>query len=568
MRQLCAPDRIADFQTLIDETINEDITYQSQPLDLRNQRTYAVKVLQAVNVRNGNLLTSPFSLGSMAYSMWLGKHIKKRTPMRISLSQTSVVSPFRAFGACVDLDGLPEQHELALEMKYEPARQYYIRIAASELEERDRLPDVFINQYRRKTFLECQTLDLLKWNQKIADSHHEVLQMSDRTIQELIDRVRGDVSPLFKICEAIALLDMIAAFAQLVTTQDYCRPELTKTLAIKSGRHPIREKAHQEKFVPNDAYATQQSRFQIITGCNMSGKSTYIRSLALMAIMAQIGSFVPATYASFPIFHQLFARVSMDDNIEANVSTFAAEMRETAFILRNIDERSMVIIDELGRGTSTRDGLCIAIAVAEALVNSRALVWFATHFRDLAKILAERNGVVNLHLAVEMGEADNMTMLYKISNGCVTEEHYGIALAKVVGIPPRVIQVAEEVSSTLARNMEKRKKSSRTIALARRRKLVLSLREQLIQAKEGNMQGKVLGSWMKKLQDEFVIRMSAIDVEVAAASDEESEDEQEELDDSIDLVRDRVRRESTSGSTGGAYMMTGALQAGDSGESS
>jgi DNA mismatch repair protein MSH4 len=157
------------------------------------------------------------------------------------------------------------------------------------------------------------------------------------------------------------------------------------------------------KFIPNDVYATQQSRFQIITGCNMSGKSTFIRSVALLSIMAQVGSFVPASSASFPILHNLFARVGMDDSIESNVSTFAAEMREIAFILRNLEMRSMAIVDELGRGTSTRDGLAIAIAIAEALVDSRALVWFATHFKDLATILSERNGVICLHLAVEVG---------------------------------------------------------------------------------------------------------------------------------------------------------------------
>ena len=386
--------------------------------------------------------------------------------------------------------------------------------------------------------------------------------MSDRSIQDLIDRVREDIAPLFKICEAIALLDMITSFASLVTTHDYCRPELTQTLAIKSGRHPIREKAHQEKFIPNDAYATQQSRFQIITGCNMSGKSTYIRSLALMAVMAQTGSFVPATYASFPIFHQLFARISIDDSIEANVSSFAAEMRETAFILRNVDERSMVIIDELGRGTSTRDGLCIAIAIAEALIDSRALVWFATHFRDLAKILAERNGVVNLHLAVDMTESDKMTMLYKISNGYVQEEHYGIALAKVLDFPPDVIKVAEEVSKTLTRNAEKKKKSSKTLALARRRKLVLSLREQLVQAKEGNMQGNVLALWLKKLQDEFVNRMSAIDAEIAAASEEEESGEEEVAAKHARsmALEHRGRDRADSLKREGPYMMTGALQ--------
>ena len=447
-------------------------------------------------------------------------------------------------------------------MKYDTARQYYIRIDASELEERS-LPEVFINVFRKKNIIECQTLDLLKWNQKIIDSHHEVLQMSDRGIQQLIDQIRQNMAPLFKISDAIALLDMIASFAQLVTTQDYSRPELTQALAVKNGRHPIREKIYPEKYIPNDAYATQQNRFQIITGCNMSGKSTYIRSLALMAVMAQIGSFVPASYASFPMFHQLFARVSMDDCIEANVSTFAAEMRETAFILRNVDKRSMVIIDELGRGTSTRDGLSIAIAVAEALVDSQAFVWFATHFRDLPKILAERNGVVNLHLSVDMGAADKMKMLYKVASGAGREEHYGIALARVVNLPSDVIRIAQEVSDRLTSNMEKRKKHSRTILLARRRKLILSLRELLVQAQEGKMQGKVLATWMKKLQDEFVNRMAALDADVAAAA-EESEDEQDKgLTAPSTCSRPSSQGEpigNTQWSPEQRYEMTGALQ--------
>ena len=397
--------------------------------------------------------------------------------------------------------------------------------------------------------------------------------MSDRSVQELIENLREVIGPLFKISNAIALLDVTASFAQLVTTQDYCRPELTRTLAIKSGRHPIREKIDTEKFVPNDAYATRQSRFQIITGCNMSGKSTYIRSIALMAVMAQIGCFVPATYASFPIFHQLFARISMDDNIEANVSSFAAEMRETAFILRNIDDRSMVIVDELGRGTSTRDGLSIAIAVAEAFVESGAFVWFATHFRDLAKVLAERSGVVNLHLSVEMGKVDEMKMLYKIANGAVEEEHYGLALARVVDLPPDVLRVAEQVSKKLASNMEKRKKNPKTIALVRRRKLILSLREQLVQAHEGNMEGKVLATWLQKLQDEFVNRMAAIDAEVASALDET-----EDSDIGTDIEADVPRQRPSTSQDGGEeeeeedssgrmdhspeprYEMTGALQ--------
>ncbi|KAL8687009.1 MAG: hypothetical protein Q9218_006697 [Villophora microphyllina] len=532
INELCAPERIVDVQTLIDETINEDITYQSQPLDLRNQRTYAIK-----SGVNGLLDVA---------------------------RQTYKEANADAYQLITDLG---QTYSIALEMKYDTARQFYIRIATSELEERN-LPEVFINAFRRKTYIECQTLDLLKLNQKIIDSHHEVLQMSDRSIQDLIDKVREDIAPLFKTCEAIALLDMIASFAQLVTVQDYCRPELTDTFAVKSGRHPIREKIHAEKFIPNDAYATQQSRFQIITGCNMSGKSTYIRSLAIMTVMAQIGCFVPAMYASFPIRHQLFARVPSDDSIEANVSTFASEMRETAFILRNIDKRSMVIIDELGRGTSTRDGLTIAIAIAEALIESKALVWFVTHFRELAHILSERNGVVNLHLAVDISEnSDKMTMLYKITNGCVQETHYGIAMAKVAGLPADVIDVATKVSTKLAQNTERKKKNSKSIALARRRRLILGLREQLKQAQDGNMQGKVLGMWLKKLQDEFVRRMAAIDEEVENLENDEILDIEDGIDDgdgaSVDttnddasLVHDIPGAPTVSH---GVYKMSGAL---------
>jgi DNA mismatch repair protein MSH4 len=304
------------------------------------------------------------------------------------------------------------------------------------------------------------------------------------------------------------------------------RPQLTDTMAIQAGRHPIREKFQREKYIPNDVYATQQTRFQIITGCNMSGKSTYIHSIALMSVMAQIGSFVPANYASFSVLHQLFARVSMDDSIEANISTFASEMRETAFILRNIDPRSMAIIDELGRGTSTRDGLAIALAIAEAFVESRALVWFVTHFRDIATIMAERNGVINLHLAVNMSEVDYITMLYKIAEGVVQDEHYGLRLAKVVPLPPKIFEVAESVSARLESHVARRKKISTAVLHERKRKLILNLKEHLTQAKSGSMQGEVLGGWLKELQEEFVIRMSAIDAEAAHVVEEsEAEDD-------------------------------------------
>ncbi len=413
-----------------------------------------------------------------------------------------------------------DENEISLEIKYDPARQFFITFPASELEERE-LPAIFINVFRRKGKIECQTLELVKLNQKIADAHNEVIMMSDRSIQDLIEDVRTEIQPLFKISESIAMLDMTASFAQLVTTQDYVRPDLTDTLAIKAGRHPVKERIQREKYVPNDVYATQQNRLQIITGCNMSGKSTYIRSVALMASMAQIGCFVPAQYASFPMTHQLFARISSDDSIEANVSTFAAEMREIAFILRNVERRSLVIVDELGRGTSTADGLAVAIAIAEALLESRAYVWFITHFRDLPRILEERSGVVNLHLAVDIApDASQMKMLYKISDGYEREKFYGILLARVVDLPGDVIEVATEVSNALHERNEARKSNKAFLAIVRRRKLILSLREQLIQAKNGLLEGGALSHWLRRLQNELIVRMAAIDAEAAQATGE------------------------------------------------
>lgn len=479
IRNLCSAENIDPVRELITDALNEDTTYAKQPLDLRNQRTYAVH-----SGVNGLL-----DVARQTYKEAMTDALQHITD-------------------------LAEEHNLPLQTKFDNPRQFYVRLRAEELEARD-LPAIFINIFRKKDNIECQTLELLKRNQKIADAHTEVILMSDETVQALIADVRQHMGSLFRICEGVAMLDMLASFAHLVSTQDYVRPQLSDTLAIRAGRHPIREKIQEAKFVPNDVYATQQKRFQIITGCNMSGKSTYIRSVALMQVMAQVGSFVPAQYASFPIIRQLFARVSLDDNIEANVSTFAAEMREAAFILRNIDGQSMAIVDELGRGTSTRDGLAIAIAIAEALIESRALVWFVTHFRDLPKILAERNGVVNLHLAVDNNQDEKMEMLYRVSSGAVQDQHYGLKLARVIPLPLDVIEHAELVSATLDQAMQRKKSEGTSLAIivARKRRLLLNLKEHLAQAKDGSMDDEDLTQWLKDLQREFVVRMSALNDE-------------------------------------------------------
>lgn len=247
----------------------------------------------------------------------------------------------------------------------------------------------------------------------------------------------------------------------------------------------------------------------------MSGKSTYIRAIALLQIMAQVGCFVPAEYASFNIVHNIFTRMSMNDSVEASLSTFSVEMREMAFILRNVDSKSMVIVDEVGRGTSTRDGLAIAIAIAEALIQSKAATWFATHFIELAQVLTDRPGVLNLHLASSCVAADDgiphMTMLYKAKKGPENDElNYRINLAKAIGLPSTFIKKAEEVSQDLRSKREANQRTSRAAQVLERRQLILSLYDALRQAQSCG-HDDALPEYLKKLQEDFILRMAEID---------------------------------------------------------
>ncbi|KAI0125617.1 muts domain V [Xylariales sp. AK1849] len=479
IREICRPELIQPVVDLITNTINEDVTYVKSPLDMRHQRTYAIK-----SGVNGML-----DVARQTY--------KEGTD---DVHQHA--------------EDINREYDLLVEVRYEQNRKYWLRLRECEMEGRD-MPDILINRVRKSGTIECQTLFLVQLNNRITDSHNEAVMLSDRIVQKLLDAVRDHIANLFQVCEGIALLDMIAAFGHSVTARDYIRPEFGDALALKAARHPICEIIPQ-RFVPNDVYASEQHRFQIITGCNMSGKSTYIRMISLLQIMAQIGCFIPAEYAAFPVIHQLFVRMSTDDSIEANMSTFSIEMREMAFILRNVNGKSLAIIDELGRGTSTRDGLAIALAISEALIQSHSLVWFATHFNQLANILGSRPGVLNLHLSTDIsqgedGESPKMTMLYTINSGPIEEEHYGLNLARVIGFPDQFMHVAEIVAKTLKVQVEQKKQNSQSRKLILRRKLVLNLHEILKQLRDSDMEDDALGSYMRRLQAEFVTRMDEIE---------------------------------------------------------
>jgi DNA mismatch repair protein MutS len=234
---------------------------------------------------------------------------------------------------------------------------------------------------------------------------------------------------------------------------NYCRPRVSEdgTILIKSGRHPVVERFVSDSyFVPNDTYLdTKRNRLMLITGPNMAGKSTYMRQVAIISLLAQIGSFVPCTEAHLGICDKIFTRVGASDDLASGQSTFMLEMNEVAYILKNATKRSLIIYDEIGRGTSTYDGMSIARAVAEYTHSDKigAKTLFATHYHELTVLEDEFEGIVNYNIAAKKRD-DSITFLRKIVKGS-TDDSYGIEVAKLAGLPSSVIKRAKQILSSI-----------------------------------------------------------------------------------------------------------------------
>jgi len=261
-----------------------------------------------------------------------------------------------------------------------------------------------------------------------------------------------ELGPLQKTAGAIATLDAICSLAETARLFHYCRPRLNESLqlTICDGRHPVLDQnLVEEKFVPNDTELDgDKLRLAIITGPNMAGKSTYIRQVALIVLMAQIGSFVPATSAEIGLVDRIFTRVGASDDLSRGQSTFMVEMNETANIVNNATERSLIILDEIGRGTSTFDGLSIAWSVAEFLHDRiKARTLFATHYHELTKLAVERKGVVNFNVAVREWN-EQIIFLRKIVPGGA-DKSYGIQVARLAGLPKEILDRAKDILSHL-----------------------------------------------------------------------------------------------------------------------
>ncbi len=339
----------------------------------------------------------------------------------------------------------------SLKIKYNKVFGYYIEITKSNLH---LVPG---NYVRKQTLVNAEryiTPELKELEDNIINAEERRNKLEQTIFQTIRSEILKNVDRLLNTAEAIANLDVLSNFAHVAYHNGYCKPHVTDSdiISIKSGRHPVVEKiSNTETFIPNDTELdNSHCRFHIITGPNMAGKSTYLRQVALIALMAQIGSYVPAESSSIGVVDRIFTRVGASDNLSQGQSTFMVEMSELSNILTNATRKSLIILDEIGRGTSTYDGLSIAWSVVEYINNQKhigAKSLFATHYHELTELEGRLEGIKNYLITVrEIG--DEIIFLRKIKRGGANHS-YGVQVAKLAGLPYKVVNRANEILSEL-----------------------------------------------------------------------------------------------------------------------
>jgi DNA mismatch repair protein MutS len=368
----------------------------------------------------------------------------------------------------------------SLKVRFNSVFGYFIEITKSNL------ANVPAHYTRKQTTVGGErfiTPELKEMEAKILGADERARNLEYSLFQKLREETLTELGSLQKTASAIATLDAICSLAETARLFHYCRPRLDESLrlTICDGRHPVLDQnLVEEKFVPNDTELdSEKLRLAIITGPNMAGKSTYIRQVALIVLMAQIGSFVPATSAEIGLVDRIFTRVGASDDLSRGQSTFMVEMNETANIVNNATERSLIILDEIGRGTSTFDGLSIAWSVAEFLHDKiKARTLFATHYHELTKLAVERKGVVNFNVAVREWN-EQIIFLRKIIPGGA-DKSYGIQVARLAGLPREILDRAKDIlahlenpNGAVVHGKSKRKRSAQNLPQSQKPQLDL-----------------------------------------------------------------------------------------------
>ncbi len=334
----------------------------------------------------------------------------------------------------------------SLKIRYNKVFGYYIEVT------KPNLPKVPADYIRKQTLLNSEryaTPELKEYEEKVLNAEERIADLEYNLFLDIREKISKETTRLQKIASDVARLDVLSSLAELASLRSYHRPGVNtgESIKIVEGRHPVIEVTNDEPFIPNDTYLDEaEGQILIVTGPNMGGKSTYLRQVALICILAQMGSFVPAKEAEIGVVDRIFTRIGAMDFLSVGQSTFMVEMLETAKILNSATEKSLILLDEIGRGTSTFDGLSIAWAVAEYLHEKeeiRAKTLFATHYHELTELALTLKRIKNYHVSVKEWK-DDIIFLRKIVSG-PSDQSYGIHVAKIAGIPRSVVDRAKEI---------------------------------------------------------------------------------------------------------------------------
>ncbi len=340
-----------------------------------------------------------------------------------------------------------------MKIKYNKVFGYFIEITKSNLE---MVPENYIRKQTLSNAERFITPELKKYEDTIINSKARIEEIEYYLFKEISSKIKEEKSLLIKLAEKLAYIDVIISFSTIAVENDYVKPEINKNfdLEIINGRHPVVEKLiGKSDFVSNNTLITENERFIVLTGPNMSGKSTYMKQIALISIMAQIGSYVPATEAKLPIVDKYLTRIGASDDILSGQSTFMVEMSEVSNILNNATENSLIILDEVGRGTSTFDGVSIATAISEYIHEKiKAKTIFATHYHELTDLEKKYKNVVNYRIEVNEKNGKVMFLRNIVKGGA--DKSYGIEVAKLAGLPKEILKQSKKILNRLEQKKE------------------------------------------------------------------------------------------------------------------
>ncbi|CAO2819470.1 unnamed protein product [Amaranthus hypochondriacus] len=423
-KSICENEKYALIRQRIGEVIDEDVVHARVPFIARTQQCFAIKA------GIDGLLD-----------------VARRTFCDTSEAIHKLTNKYR------------EDFKLPnLKLPFNNRQGFYLSIPQKEVQ--GKLPSKFIQVVKHGNNLHCSTLELASLNVRNKSAAAECCLRTELCLEALNDSIRGDVSALTLLAEVLCLLDMIVnSFAHMISTKPvdrYIRPEFTDSgpLAIDAGRHPILESIHDD-YIPNNIFLSEASNMVIVMGPNMSGKSTYLQQVCLIVILAQIGCYVPARFSTVRVVDRIFTRMGAVDNLESNSSTFMTEMKETAFIMQNVSQRSLIVMDELGRATSSSDGFAIAWSCCEHLLSLKAYTIFATHMENLSDLATLYPNVKILHFHVDI-KNNRLDFKFQLKDGPRHIPHYGLLLAGVAGLPNPVIEIASHITSRIIKQEAKK----------------------------------------------------------------------------------------------------------------